>query len=42
MKKGFDNDLYLKVQSKKIKERLKKFDNKLSCNESTTWFSRRF
>lgn len=29
MKKGFDNDLYLKVQSKKIKERLKKFDNKL-------------
>ena len=29
MKKGFDNDLYLKVQSKKIKERFKKFDNKL-------------
>lgn len=29
MKKGFDNELYLKVQSKKIKERLKKFDNKL-------------
>ena len=29
MKKGFDNDLYLKVQSKKIKERLKKFYNKL-------------
>ena len=29
MKTGFDNELYLKVQSKKIKERLKKFDNKL-------------
>lgn len=29
MKKGFDNDLYLKVQSERIKERLKKFDNKL-------------
>lgn len=29
MRKGFDNELYLKVQSKKIKERLKKFDNKL-------------
>ena len=29
MKKGFDNELYLKVQSRKIKERLKKFDNKL-------------
>ncbi len=26
MKTGFDNELYLKVQSKKIKERLKKFD----------------
>lgn len=29
MKIGFDNELYLKIQSEKIKERLKKFDNKL-------------
>ena len=29
MKKGFDNDLYIKLQSEKILERIKKFDNKL-------------
>ena len=29
MKKGFDNDLYVKLQSEKILERIKKFDNKL-------------
>lgn len=29
MKKGFDNDLYLKIQSERIKERLEKFNNKL-------------
>jgi len=29
MKKGFDNDLYVKMQSEKILERIKKFDNKL-------------
>ena len=26
MKKGFDNDKYIKIQSKKIKERFKLFD----------------
>ena len=26
MKKGFDNDKYVKIQSKKIKERFKLFD----------------
>lgn len=29
MKKGFDNDLYIRLQSEKILERIKKFDNKL-------------
>lgn len=29
MKKGFDNDLYVRLQSEKILERIKKFDNKL-------------
>ena len=29
MKKGFDNDLYVKLQSEKILERIGKFDNKL-------------
>ena len=29
MKKGFDNDLYIKLQSEKILERISKFDNKL-------------
>ena len=29
MKKGFDNDLYIKLQSEKILERIRKFDNKL-------------
>ena len=29
MKKGFDNGLYVKLQSEKILERIKKFDNKL-------------
>ena len=28
-KLGFDNDLYIKLQSKKILERIKKFNNKL-------------
>ena len=29
MKKGFDSEKYLKVQSEKIEERIKMFDNKL-------------
>ena len=29
MKKGFDNDRYIKLQSEKILERIRKFDNKL-------------
>lgn len=29
MQKGFDNDLYLKIQSEKIRERINKFDSKL-------------
>ena len=29
MKKGFDNEKYLKMQSSHIMERIKKFDNKL-------------
>ncbi len=29
MKKGFDNELYVKLQSEKILERISKFDNKL-------------
>lgn len=29
MKKGFDNEKYVKIQSEKIKERIKMFDNKL-------------
>lgn len=29
MKQGFDNEKYVKIQSEKIKERLKMFDNKL-------------
>ena len=29
MKKGFDNDKYLQMQSEHIRERIKKFDNKL-------------
>ena len=29
MEKGFDNDLYLKLQSEKIKERIELFDSKL-------------
>lgn len=29
MKKGFNNDLYVKIQSEEIKNRIKKFDNKL-------------
>ena len=29
MKKGFDNDLYIRLQSEKILERIGKFDNKL-------------
>ena len=29
MKKGFDNDLYVKLQSEKILERIKKFANNL-------------
>ena len=29
MKKGFDNELYVKSQIKTIKERIKMFDNKL-------------
>ena len=29
MKKGFDNDLYIRLQGEKILERIKKFDNKL-------------
>lgn len=29
MKKGFDNDLYIRLQSEKILERIKRFDNKL-------------
>ena len=33
MKKGFDNDLYVKLQSEKILERIKKFDNKLPAKE---------
>ena len=29
MKKGFDNDRYIQLQSEKILERIRKFDNKL-------------
>ncbi|MFQ9510408.1 MAG: DUF1846 domain-containing protein, partial [Lachnospiraceae bacterium] len=29
MKKGFDNEKYLQMQSEHIKERISKFDNKL-------------
>lgn len=29
MKKGFDNDLYIKMQGERILERIQKFDNKL-------------
>ena len=27
MKKGFDSELYLKIQTEKIEERIKMFDN---------------
>ena len=42
MKKGFDNDKYLQMQSEHIRERIAQFDNKLylefggSCSMTTT------
>ena len=32
MKKGFDNDKYIKIQSQNIKERIKLFDKFKTCN----------
>ena len=36
MKIGFDNDKYLSMQSEHIRERIKKFDNKLYLAVSYT------